>query len=177
MRCVFPTPIASGQSTTDGRSRRRCSCSSAGPVRLARKARRLQEPVVRQKIARAHTNEFVGRVLTSRVGQMGRLGSLNPGLAAYVKLFRGTYAPIRARLAVEIGGGDAMVWDAGDEEGRETSLAYLNGRIASIAGGTNEMQRNAIAERALGLPREPSYDVNKPFREVVLEASRWRGGP
>jgi alkylation response protein AidB-like acyl-CoA dehydrogenase len=156
------------------------AASAPGPlapdlVQLARRVGRLEDPIVRQKLARAHTNDFVGRTLTARIGQMGRLGVLNPGLAAYVKLFRGTYSPIRARLGVEIGGADGMVWDPGDPEGPETSLAYLNGRNPSIAGGTNEMQRNAVSERALGLPREPSFDVNRPFSQVLRDAEHWTG--
>jgi alkylation response protein AidB-like acyl-CoA dehydrogenase len=165
-----------------GRPETGLASSTPGPlapdlVRLARRVGRLEDPIVRQKLARAHTNDFVGRILTARIGQMGRLGALNPGLAAYVKLFRGTYSPIRARLAVEIGGGGGMSWDAGDPEGPETSLAYLNGRSSSIAGGTNEMQRNAVAERALGLPREPSFDVDKPFSQVLRDAENWTGKP
>jgi len=144
-------------------------------VRLAARAGRIDDPVVRQRLARAHSAEFVGRALAARVGEHLRRGERTGAFAAYDKLFRGTYNPIRARLAVEIGGAPAMTWIPGDAEGAETSLAYLNGRTSSIAGGTNEMQRNAIAEQILGLPREASVDADRPFREVVRDVDGGRG--
>ena len=36
-----------------------------------------------------------------------------------------------------------------------------------IGGGTNEVHRNMIAERALGLPREAQVDKDLPWREIV----------
>jgi alkylation response protein AidB-like acyl-CoA dehydrogenase len=154
------------------------TAASPGPiapdlVRMAQRSGRVSDPIVRQKLARAHTNDFVGRTLASRIQEMGRLGRLGPGMAAYGKLFRGTYQPIRARIGIEIGGNAALTWDDTDAAGAEASMAYLNGRAASIAGGTNEMQRNAIAERALGLPREPSFDTKMPFSEVLRQTANW----
>ncbi len=156
------------------------AASGPGPlapdmVQLAHASGRIEDPVVRQKLARAHTIDYIGKVLGSRIAEMGRLGALAPGMAAYGKLFRGTYLPIRARIGMEIGGERAATWDLADPHGAETSTAYLNGRAASIAGGTNEMQRNAIAERVLGLPREPSFDAKKPFSQVLREANDWKG--
>jgi alkylation response protein AidB-like acyl-CoA dehydrogenase len=145
-------------------------------VELARNTNRVDDPVVRQKLARAHTNEFVSQVLAWRMRQVAALGGgVNPANAAYSKLFQGIFTPIRARIAIEIGGPSAMTWQTTDEHGPDLSRKYLMARGVSVAGGTNEMQRNGIGERILGLPREPSFDTKKPFSEVLRDAGKWTG--
>jgi alkylation response protein AidB-like acyl-CoA dehydrogenase len=145
-------------------------------VGLAQRSGRAGDPVVRQRIASAHIQDRVRVALGRRISQMIQAGTADPaGLASYGKLAAGTFDPIRARIAMEIGGTDAIVWDRGSMDGGIPALQYLNSRIMSIAGGTNEMQRNGIGERVLGLPREPSFDTGKPFNEVIRNAAGWTG--
>ena len=143
-------------------------------VGLARSVGRTKDPAARQAIARAHGNDYAQYHLGHRIAARLRAAATpDPAVAAYGKLASGVLAPIRARLAMEIGGPAALVWANGDEDGGRTALNYLNGRVTSIAAGTNEMQRNGIGERVLGLPREPSFDTNKPFNEVLNRARNW----
>ena len=52
--------------------------------------------------------------------------------------------------------------------------AWLGARIGTVAGGSQEMQRNGVSERVLGLPREATPDRGVPFSEVL--AMRRQGG-
>jgi alkylation response protein AidB-like acyl-CoA dehydrogenase len=144
-------------------------------VELARQVGRDQDPHARQLIARAHINDFARGQLGRRVGQLISKGGSAAGIASYGKLAAGVLDPIRARIGIEVGRTAALLWEPGNDDAMAASLNYLNGRIMSIAGGTNEIQRNGIGERVLGLPREPSFDSNKPFRQVVADAATWTG--
>jgi alkylation response protein AidB-like acyl-CoA dehydrogenase len=144
-------------------------------VALARARGREADPEVRQRIGRAAANDFAQTQLGVRIAARLAANGMDAGVAAYGKLASGTFDPIRARLGLEVGGPDALVWHEGDVAGRTPSINYLNGRVLSIAGGTNEMQRNGIGERVLGFPREPSFDTNKPFSDVIREARNWDG--
>ena len=53
--------------------------------------------------------------------------------------------------AGEVAAGDAYEWDV-------LPNLFLYSRADTIYGGTNQIQRNQIAERGLGLPREPRGD-------------------
>ncbi len=143
-------------------------------VGLARRLGRQSDPNVRQLIGRAHINDFVRAELLTRVAMLTRAGAADPaGIAAYAKLASGIFGVERARIGMEIGRGAAVVWSDDQPEGATASLNYVNGRISAIAGGSNEMQRNGIGERVLDLPREPSFDTDRPFSEIVRRSARW----
>ncbi|MCU1454181.1 MAG: putative acyl-CoA dehydrogenase [Acidimicrobiales bacterium] len=142
-------------------------------VALAERRGTSGDPAVRQLIARAHINDFMQAQLTRRLGEAMVAGSVQPVVASFIKLGLGIVQPQRAAAAMEIAGRGGVAWALDDDPGSTASVNFLNGRIMSIAGGSNQIQRNIVSERILGLPREPSPDGDKPFRDVLRDARSW----
>jgi alkylation response protein AidB-like acyl-CoA dehydrogenase len=150
---------------------------AAGPRRLApdlvalAEARGLADDgATRQLVAKGHILDWLQGQLTKRVAEAMMTGKADPTSASLIKLGLGLKDPVRAAVAMEIGGRSAMAWAGDGGPGHAASVNFLNGRIYSIAGGSNQIQRNIVSERLLGLPREPSVDGDKPFRDVLRDA-------
>jgi hypothetical protein len=146
-------------------------------VALARAVGRTDDPLARQLIARAHSLTFLRQTLNRRIGSTVRMHGASAGFAAYGALAHGTFDAERAKLGANLAGGHLAAWETSEADGpsASTALAFLNGKINSVAGGTDQMQRNAISEQVLGLPREPSFDRDKPFDQVLRDAEHWDG--
>ena len=99
-----------------------------------------------------------------------------PGAEGSVrKIARSDLARTASAVGMEVLGADGLIVGE-DTPGRgRLQQQALSSPGTSIAGGTDEIQRNIIAERVLGLPKEPRLDVDVPFRELKVGTQREEG--
>ncbi|HXM54225.1 MAG TPA: acyl-CoA dehydrogenase family protein [Candidatus Dormibacteraeota bacterium] len=150
-----------------GRTRGRTSAAGFESLTEEARARGLTaDPVVRERLAELYMRERLVHLFGSRLAQEARAGR-SPGARGSVgKLAGAELGRFSASVAAELLGGEAIAWDAADREARRWAGALLSAPAGAIAGGSNEIQRNIIGDRVLGLPREPQVDRDVPFREL-----------
>jgi alkylation response protein AidB-like acyl-CoA dehydrogenase len=105
-----------------------------------------QDPVIAERLARAWMGLEVMRSHARRT-----LGDPAPGVAEVSKLVWAKWHRGLGELAMQVRGAASMVAEDGFDEWQRL---YLFSRADTIYGGSDEIQRNIIAERVLGLPRE-----------------------
>jgi len=140
-------------------------------VEEARRRGLLADPVVRDRLAAVRSRQMVLRHLGAYLGARRR-SDRSGGEASLLKLAMAQVLQDTVDLAVDIAGPGALAWDAASKGGARWATGLLNVRSASIGGGTNEVVRNVIAERALGLPRDVEVDLDVPFRELKVGTQR-----
>jgi alkylation response protein AidB-like acyl-CoA dehydrogenase len=132
---------------------------------LARAVGRAQDPELRQAIARVHSLRTVNRWNNLRAKAQLQQGSSSP-ILSLGKLAMSRILHDGAQVQSMILGAEAMLDGPDHPRGDAANFLALNAYFTSIGGGTDQIQRNIIGERVLGLPREPEVDRDVPFRDA-----------
>jgi len=137
------------------------------------------DPCVRQAIMGVVSEERIRRWTNQRI-RGGLAAGRSPGPESSVgKVHQGGLNQRIQVLATDLLGADALAWEvpgalAGEPNGPEAygaGLPYevkgmLRSRANTIEGGTTEVNKNIVAERVLGLPREPDAWHGAPWRDI-----------
>ena len=126
-----------------------------GLIGRATEQGRIDDAVTRDGLATAYIGEHLVPWGTSR--------RLHPSIGKLWRTIQGRHC---AQLAHEIGGATATAWEGDDTDADYWAYHVLNCRGMSLGGGTDEIQKNTLGERVLGLPREPGPDRDTPFTDL-----------
>jgi alkylation response protein AidB-like acyl-CoA dehydrogenase len=116
------------------------------------------DPLVRQRLAGAWIGLRIMRYNALRSLTAMARGELTAGTSIH-KLYWASFHRALGELAVDVQGTDAMLADDFPYELDAAHRLFLWSRADTIYGGSNQVQRNVIGERALGLPPEPKVVV------------------
>ena len=138
---------------------------------LAEAQGRAGDPLIRQKLARLYSDAKLGQWNAQRAKAEAAKGG-GQAIANLGKLAQTRITKHGADLAVEILGANGMLAAPDGAQGGRFSNAMVFSPASSIYGGADEIQRNIIAERTLGLPREHLPGKGEPYDEVLRSIQR-----
>jgi alkylation response protein AidB-like acyl-CoA dehydrogenase len=130
----------------------------------AEAADRLDEPVLRQRLAQAWAAEAAIMLMKERVRRAILDGRAPGPEGALTKLASSSFVRLISSLGLDVGGGVNLAWDEGDDHGDAWSARVLAAPGLAIGGGTDEIVSTIVAERVLGLPREASHETPSAVR-------------
>jgi alkylation response protein AidB-like acyl-CoA dehydrogenase len=132
----------------------------AALIDLARELGVQHDELLRQRLAHAYAREQILGYLKQRIQASMRATGKPAVDGSVMKVLWSEARRERAELGVALMGAGGVLLD-------EWPLLLLEQFSGTIGGGTSEVHRNMIGERALGLPAEPRVDGDVPFRELV----------
>lgn len=131
----------------------------------------LSDPIVRQEIAKLLILSKSAEWTARRAREAQELGQPQGPEGSLGKLVASNVARASANVHTLISGADAMLTGVDSAMNGIIAEILVSVPAISIAGGTDEIQRNIIAERVLGMPKEPRMDTG-PFRDVPKNVIR-----
>ena len=135
-------------------------------IALAQRRGLGDDPLVRQDVAQLYIRAEVLRYLALRLRSAMSKGEQPGPEASVLKLAYSRHYALSADVVMRLLGPDATLWGDDAPEDARWQDYFLSQYSVRIGGGTDEVQRNTIAERSLGLPRDPVSDKDIPWRDL-----------
>ena len=123
-------------------------------IAIAKENGKAKDPVMRQRIADAWIGLRLQRYNALRM-LSGEEGAIPGRESMITKIFWATWHRDLGKLAMDVMGSHSEIADGAPYDLNSLQRMYLFTRSDTIYAGSNEIQRNIISERALGMPREP----------------------
>ena len=115
-------------------------------------AGRLDEPMLRARIAELEIDAAAFRLAMERVGDQVKAKQAHPAIASMLKYYGSELNKRRHEVLMAAGGADALEWESDRSRHGTAARDWLRTKANSIEGGTSEVQLNIIAKHLLQLP-------------------------
>ena len=125
----------------------------------------IRDPNVRQELAKAVSMRRAAQLAAAAAAEKRRAGQRVIPEGSIAKLAASVIARQANHVHTLISGPEALLSGPDSELDGVVAEVLVSTPAISIAGGTDEIQKNIISERVLGLPKEPRFDTG-PFRDV-----------
>ena len=140
-------------------------------IDVAKNNGKLSDPVIRQELMKLYCEETCKSLVSMRTRAEMKAGKVPGPGGSLGKLHGAVIARFSRPLINRLVGADCDAWE-GEGRGENWARYILSSFQSNIAGGTDEIQRNIIGDRVLGLPREPMVDKNMPFKDLKVGTIR-----
>jgi alkylation response protein AidB-like acyl-CoA dehydrogenase len=173
---AFPGPIAAqlGDRAGDHVGQVRTGGTGGGGVaaaqrlmKLARELGKNTDPNIRQKLAKLYTMQQLGKFSSLRSKSPSQRTGGEPNIA---KLMMSDLLRLQREVGHEIIGPFGMIMGTDTPGGGMVQEVTLFSPGPSIYGGTDQVQRNILGERVLGLPKEPGPAKDTPYKDLLVNS-------
>jgi len=135
-------------------------------MKTAKRFGRSDDAVVRQNLMRIYSEETTKSLVSLRTRAEMKAGKTPGPGGSLSKLHAAKIARLSRSMTMNLAGPAAAAFEPSAEDALRFSQSTLRSFAANIAGGTDEIQKNIIGDRVLGLPRDISVDRNMPFKDL-----------
>ena len=140
---------------------------------LAGQLGRLGDPAIRRRLAELYARQSAAGLFGRLLREEAMSGRMPGARGSVAKLAGAELGSFSADVASDVLGDAVAGYDAPDLASVLTAIVAVPG--GAIAGGTNEIQRNIIGERVLGLAKDPGVDRQTPFNQLKVGTQKRQG--